>query len=79
MEHIEKIRKRLEEDLPPIIARSEVGKYTGGLYSPRTLANEDSKGTGVKNSFKLKGDNIRGHVGYLKEDFIEWLLAKISP
>jgi hypothetical protein len=30
----------------PIVARSEVGRFTGGLLNPRSLANLDSRGEG---------------------------------
>lgn len=70
------IRIELEKSLPAIIARKEVKKYTGGMFSPRTLANEDSQGTGIKNRIKMKG--IRGGVGYLKSDFIDWFIKKLQ-
>lgn len=34
--------------LPPIISRKKVGHFTGGLVSPKTLANHDAKGTGPR-------------------------------
>lgn len=76
MTQIEQIRQELENSLPPIIARKEVKKYTGGMFSPRTLANEDSQGTGIKNRIKMKG--TRGGVGYLKNDFIDWFVHKLQ-
>lgn len=27
----------------PIVAREEVGKFSGGLLNPRTMANQDAK------------------------------------
>jgi len=74
---LEKLKENLERDLPPIIARKDVKRYTGGLYSPKTLANEDCQGTGVPNLIKLKGGH-RGSVAYLKADFIEWFLNKVD-
>lgn len=62
----------LNTSLPPIIARAKVADYTGGYYSPGTLANEDSKGTGPRNPICGEG----GKVAYMKPYFIEWLLAK---
>lgn len=36
------------EKLPPIIARKKVAYFTGGLVAPKTLRNEDCKGTGPR-------------------------------
>ena len=76
MTQIEQIRMELEKSLPAIIARKEVKKYTGGMFCPRTLANEDSRGNGIKNRIKMKG--ARGGVGYLKSDFIDWFIKKLQ-
>lgn len=36
-----------------VIARAEIGKFTGGGLSPKYLANLDSAGTGAKGRFKI--------------------------
>jgi len=42
------IFQKLKENWPsPIVARHEVGKFSGGLLNPRTMANCDSLGTGI--------------------------------
>ncbi len=63
----------LKKDLPPIIARLEVGRLTGGVIHPRTLANLDSLGEGPKSRFY-----VGRKACYLTEDFLEWLDTRIS-
>ena len=38
----------------PAVARTEAGKFSGGLINPRTLANLDSLGCGVVGRFRVK-------------------------
>ena len=49
--------KNLEEQLkikfPLGIPRKKVGDATGGLLHPRTMANQDSLGVGIKNRFSV--------------------------
>lgn len=41
------LSQKLIESWPsPIVARAEVGRFTGGLLHPRTLANLDALGVG---------------------------------
>ncbi len=50
-----------------IVARSEVGKFSGGLLNPRTLANYDSAGIGPRRvKFGKK-------VAYFAEDLVAWM------
>jgi hypothetical protein len=51
-----------------IVARKEVGRFTGGMLSPRHLANLDCEGNGPANAFR-----IGRQVGYYVDDLIEWL------
>ena len=51
-----------------IVARSEVGRFSGGLLNPRTIANRDSQGTGPRNRLKLGKS-----VGYSVHDLLEWM------
>lgn len=69
----EELKRKWQENWPETIARSEVEKYTGGLFSRKTLANEDCLGTGPKKPIKLQ----RGRIGYTKEHLIDWILSKI--
>jgi hypothetical protein len=55
-----------------IVARSEVRKFTGGMISPGTMANLDSRGEGPPQI------RIGRKVGYKVDDFIEWLEGRVS-
>lgn len=68
----DELKAYLESELPPIISRSKISEYTGGYYSPGTLANEDSRGTGPKNPICGEG----GKIAYMKPYLIEWILSK---
>jgi hypothetical protein len=55
----------------PLVPRSKVREFSGGLLHPRTLANLDSKGEGPgKISFA-------GRVAYSREDLARWLVNRI--
>lgn len=56
---------------PPVISRDRVAEYTGGLISPKSLANLDSLGKGPFRRVKLGR-----RVGYPARDFAEWFLAR---
>lgn len=70
MEHME---KKFKLELlkmnwgAPIVARSEVKKFSGGLLHPRTMANLDSKGLGPQ---KI---HIGGRVAYDVDLLIAWM------
>jgi hypothetical protein len=68
------LKRELMDTCPPIIARGEVGKITGGLLTPRTLANLDSLGRGPKG--KVAMGKIR--VGYLREPFVDWFCERLT-
>lgn len=68
------LKKQLLETCPPIIARNEVGRITGGLINPRTLANLDSLGQGPQG--KVSMGKIR--VGYIREPFINWFVNRLT-
>jgi hypothetical protein len=53
---------------PPMIARRAVKYFTGGAISAKTLANDDSRGTGPRRRFMLNG-----HVVYPADYFLEYL------
>ena len=57
----------------PIVSRSEIKNFTGGLLSPGTLANLDCRGLGPRNKIRM---NRR--VAYEKDSLIEWLLARLD-
>jgi len=54
----------------PIVARSEVSKFSGGLLHPRTLANLDCLGLGPESI------RIGGRVCYPTGALVEWLKAR---
>lgn len=73
MTDIQKLKEDLEKSLPPLIARNDISKYTGGLYSANTLAAYDSKNIGVPNPV-----HVGRKVAYHKDELIKWLLDKME-
>lgn len=65
--------ENLKNTLPAIFARREVGRLTGGIIQPGTMANLDSIGQGVSDRF-LVGRKIC----YNRDSFITWLLSKVK-
>lgn len=66
--------KILEEKWPsPIVARKEIAKFSGGLLSPKYLANLDSAGRGPSNRVKV-GRMIVYPVG----SQIQWLENRVT-
>ena len=60
---------KLAEDWPsPFVARSEIEKFTKGLYKARSMNTFDARGDGLKRRIIL-GNKI----AYLKNDVINWL------
>jgi len=63
------IYQKMAERWPSnIVARSEVGNFSGGLVKPHTLANQDSLGTGPQE--KLKCGN---KIAYPTEVLADWI------
>lgn len=58
----------LADRLPPVVARTDVPRLFGGVISSKTLANEDSKGTGPDGRFRLGRK-----VGYHTISLLAWL------
>ncbi len=54
------------------VARTEVSRFTGGLISPRTMANIDCLGTGPSEKIRLGKK-----VAYPVDALIEWLNSHI--
>ncbi len=72
MTESDKILESLAERWPSeIVARKEIGKFTGGVLSSRTLANMDSKGTGIPERFLLANQ-----VAYPVSAVIAWLKSR---
>jgi len=57
----------------PVVARSEISTFTGGLLSSRSLANLDSLKKGPGGKVRL-GRNV----GYEKAALIKWLSARLE-
>ena len=56
-----------------IVARKEVGKFTGGLIGPKTMANLDCRGDGPQGKITF-GRNV----GYQKSLFVQWLRGRAT-
>lgn len=67
------ILANLKNSLPEVFSRKEAAKLTGGLISPRFLANLDSSGLGPKGRVRF-GRKI----GYEREAFIAWLSERMQ-
>lgn len=51
----------------PIVARAQVGKFSGGLLHARTLANLDCLGRGPRKV------SLGRKVGYDRDDLVRWM------
>jgi len=60
----------LRKSLPPMVARHDIENYLGGIVSRGHLQNLDSQGKGPK---KVR---IGKKIGYLREDLVDWLIAR---
>ncbi len=67
------LREELLKRLPPLVPRNKVGELTGGLVSPKSLANKDSLGLGPRKRVKFGGK-----VCYPREALVEWILEQIE-
>lgn len=63
--------EKLEQALPPMVARNKIPFYLGGMISKGYMQNLDSEGKGPK---RIK---IGKRCGYLREDLIEWLKSRM--
>lgn len=75
MVDLTKLRADLEANLPPLIARCDAARYTGGLYSQKTLEVYDCQGLGIPESERCR---IGRKIAYTKSGFINWLINKIE-
>lgn len=55
-----------------IVARTDVGKFTGGLINPRTMANLDSASLGPAKM------TVGRKVAYPVDGFIKWLESRMA-
>ena len=56
-----------------LVARSEIGEFTRGLYKPRSMNTFDGAQKGIKRKIR-----INTKIAYLKSDVIEWLENRIK-
>lgn len=67
------LSKKLIESWPsPIVARAEVGRFSGGLLHPRTMANLDAKGEGPGKIV------IGGKVAYDRDALARWIESRAT-
>lgn len=71
-EYLERLRQQLTQQLPPLVLRHKIKKYVGELFSDSYMAKLDSLGDGPK---RLK---IGRKSAYLREDFVDWLIARME-
>jgi hypothetical protein len=70
---VEVIRKAAECWPSSFIARSEIPKFTGGVYSVGTFANKDSEGVGVEGAFRLGRQ-----ICYPVDSLCDWLINRLE-
>jgi hypothetical protein len=58
----------------PIVARTEIGVFTGGAMKEKYAANLDAAGLGCPGRFRLGRKVV-----YPTEKLIEWLKARSAP
>lgn len=60
-------------DFPALFPRSAVGRLTGGVLHPKTLANLDSAGKGPGKRWR-----VGRRVFYERDSFVEWLASRVQ-
>lgn len=58
-----------------VVARKDIGKFTGGLISPGTMANLDCQGKGPKGRFRIGANSV----AYPVKELVEWLNDRVEP
>lgn len=66
------LKNRLNEKFPVGIPRKEIGKATGNILHPRTLANADCIGEGISGRFRIGRNTV-----YPVQDVIDYLQSRI--
>ena len=57
----------------PFVARREVYHFSGGIVTPRHLANEDSRGSGPAGKI-----TVNGRVAYPTASLVSWLEGRLK-
>jgi len=63
----------LIDELPALVARQQVGRLTGGTITPKTLAMDDSRRRGPKESLMMNGKRV-----YPRAAFVDYLRGKVE-
>jgi hypothetical protein len=58
----------------PVVARKKIGEFSGGVLTPKTMANFDSTGTGPEGRFLLVNQTV-----YPVEGLVAWLKTRMAP
>jgi len=69
----EQIVDRLASELPAIVPRFNIDRLTGGLLTPATMRNHDTRGTGPKPRVK-----VGGKVAYPVDALTAWLRSRLT-
>ena len=70
---VDELISELDRILPPVVARTKVSGYLGGMMKTGYLATLDSEGKGPEGAIRCGR-----HVGYLKKPFLEWLRKRMT-
>ncbi|MBT3178828.1 MAG: hypothetical protein HOG03_06355 [Desulfobacula sp.] len=70
---LQQLEKKLSEKFPIGIPRKEIGRATGNVLHPRTQANLDCLGEGIKGRFKIGRNTI-----YPVQNVIDFLQSKMT-
>jgi hypothetical protein len=60
-------------DFPALFPRVAVGRLTGGIIQPKTLANLDSLGLGPSKRWR-----VGRRVFYERDSFMEWFVSRVK-
>lgn len=61
-----------------IVCRTEVDRATGGLLTPKHMANLDSEGAGPPEVLRM-GSERKYKVAYPAASFFEWVCGQLQP
>jgi hypothetical protein len=70
----EVLREMLSKWGSSIVCRGEIRRFTGGLISPKSLANLDSRGEGPAGAFRFGSK-----VAYPVAEVVSWLEMRARP
>jgi hypothetical protein len=70
---VETIRQAGDRWPSSFVPRSQIPKFTGGLFAVGTMANMDSEGNGPEDSFR-----VGRQVCYPVESLCNWLIGRLG-